>query len=71
MNKSSSCHPIIVDVDQCDNFLLEIGIQSEEIFIAIRFKPNFEPIIFSLESYRKILQIRDTVEVIVAALENK
>ena len=66
MGESSlSYSSIPVDVDQSDNFLLEVTIQNGEIVIVARFDSLVDPVIFSLSAFRRIVRMSDEIENII------
>ena len=59
---------IPVDIDESNNFLLEVGIRNDKIVIITRFDSLVEPIILTIDAFRRIVALNDDVENILNAL---
>ena len=70
MDEITECHPILLDIDKSNNFSLEVGYQNNEIIIVMQFDSYAEPIMMSLDSYRKIARMQLNIEAIVKNIQN-
>ena len=70
MSEIPSYTSILIDIEQSDNFLLEVCIQNGEIVIAARFDSLVDPIIFSVAAFRRIVRMSEEVENIIKRTMN-
>ena len=62
--------PICLDIDQNDEFFVEVGLRDNEVVIVARFDKNTVPIVMSLAAYRRFVLLQLNVEHAAEILQN-
>ena len=62
--------PICLDIDQNDEFFMEVGLRNNEVIVVTRFDRNTAPIVMSLAAYRRIVLLQLNVEHAAEILQN-
>ena len=69
-DENISLTSIPVDIESSDNFLLEVALHNGKIVIVTRFDSLVDPVILSINAYRRIVQLNGDIENIISSLTN-